>query len=102
MIRDRLDALLTGDTVLLMPTAPDIAPLLQLPPQETVAVRERALALLCVAGLGGLPQLSMPLASRDGCPIGLSLVGGRGQDEWLMSLAQRLSEQFGNPSAVAN
>ena len=90
MIRERLDALLAGDTVLLMPTAPDIAPLLQLPPQETVAVRERALALLCVAGLGGLPQLSLPLASRDGCPIGLSLVAARGRDEWLLALARQL------------
>ncbi len=94
-IRARLDALLAGNTVLLMPTAPDIAPLLRLPPAETVAVRERALALLCVAGLGGLPQLSMPLASRDECPIGLSLVAGRGADERLLSLATRLESGWG-------
>ena len=94
-IRAQLDALLAGNTVLLMPTAPDIAPLLQLPPAETVAVRERALALLCVAGLGGLPQLSMPLASRDGCPIGLSLVAGRGGDERLLSVATLLESGWG-------
>lgn len=94
-IRTHLDALLAGNTVLLMPTAPDIAPLLQLPPAETVAVRERALALLCVAGLGGLPQLSMPLASRDGCPIGLSLVAKRGGDERLLSLATLLESGWG-------
>ncbi|WP_434480204.1 amidase [Gemmatimonas sp.] len=94
-IHAQLDALLAGNTVLLMPTAPDIAPLLQLPPAETVAVRERALALLCVAGLGGLPQLSMPLASRDGCPIGLSLVAGRGGDERLLSVATLLESGWG-------
>jgi amidase len=94
-IRAQLDALLAGNTVLLMPTAPDIAPLLQLPPAETVAVRERALALLCVAGLGGLPQLSMPLALRDGCPIGLSLVAGRGGDERLLALATLLESGWG-------
>lgn len=94
-IRARLDALLAGNTVLLIPSAPDIAPLLQLPPAETVAVRERALALLCVAGLGGLPQLSMPLASRDGCPIGLSLVAGRGGDERLLSLATLVESGWG-------
>lgn len=90
-IRERLDALLEGDTVLLMPSAPDVAPKLALPPQETVAVRERALALLCVAGLGGLPQLSLPLATLGGLPLGLSLVAGRGKDEMLLSLARAIT-----------
>jgi amidase len=101
-IRARLDTLLAGETVLLMPTAPDVAPLLQLPPQETVAVRERALALLCVAGLGGLPQLSMPLSSRDGCPIGLSLVAARGRDEWLLALARQLEASLDASTRGAN
>lgn len=90
-IQARLDALLDGDTVLLMPTAPDVAPRLALPPQETVAVRERMLALLCVAGLGGLPQVTLPLASVDGRPIGLSLLAGRGKDELLLGLARELA-----------
>jgi amidase len=92
-IRERLDALLEGDTVLLMPSAPDVAPKLALPPQETVAVRERALALLCVAGLGGLPQLSLPLATLGGLPLGLSLVARRGKDEMLLSLARAITSQ---------
>lgn len=87
----RLDALLAGNTILIMPTVPDIAPALGLPPQETVAVRERALALLCIAGLGGLPQLTLPLAMHRGCPLGLSLVAGRGNDALLLSAARRLS-----------
>lgn len=90
-IRARLDALLTGNTVLLMPTVPDVAPRLALPPQDTVTVRERALALLCVAGLGGLPQLSLPMAHVNGLPVGLSLVAGRGQDAMLLNLARQLS-----------
>ena len=90
-IMTHLDQLLDGDTVLIMPTVPDIAPLLNLPPHETIAVRERTLALLCIAGLGGLPQLTMPLASLDGCPLGLSLVAGRGKDSLLLSLARRIS-----------
>jgi amidase len=87
-ISAHLASLLSGDTVLLMPSAPDVAPRLGLPPAETVAVRERALALLCVAGLGGLPQLSLPLASLDGLPIGLSLVAARGGDELLLAAAK--------------
>jgi len=89
-IRARLDALLRGDTVLVMPTAPDVAPRLGLPPQETVAVRERMLALLCVAGLGGLPQLSIPAGTVNGAPVGLSLVAARGRDELLLSAARAL------------
>jgi amidase len=91
-IAARLDALLGGDTVLLMPTVPDVAPKLALPPQETVAVRERMLAVLCVAGLGGLPQLSMPMGTVHGAPVGLSLIAGRGRDELLLALAQTLAK----------
>lgn len=83
--------LLAGDTVLLMPSAPDVAPPLALPPEQTVSVRERALSLLCVAGLGGLPQLSMPLATIDDLPIGLSLVAARGRDELLLSVANAVA-----------
>lgn len=89
-IRARVNAMLADGHVLLMPTVPDIAPPLALPPAETVSVRERSLSLLCTAGLGGLPQISLPLAQRDGCPIGLSLIGARGADEHLLALAQQI------------
>jgi amidase len=90
-----LEALLAGDTLLLMPTMPDIAPLRGAPPDETVAFRERALGLLCVAGLGGLPQLSLPMASVRGAPVGLSLLAARGGDELLLSVAQQLASAAG-------
>jgi amidase len=90
-IRHRLDTLLDGDTVLLLPTVPDIAPLRGEPPEIGVPVRERALALLCAAGLGGLPQVSLPVATVRGCPVGLSLLGARGQDERLLALARTVS-----------
>lgn len=86
-----LDALLANNAVLVIPTTPDIAPLCGLPPHDTVAFRERALALLCTAGLGGLPQLSLPLATLNGCPLGLSLIGARGNDELLLDVAQRIA-----------
>lgn len=90
-IRAHIDALLTDNAILVLPTVPDIAPLLGLPPAETVAFRERALALLCTAGLGGLPQLSLPLATLQGCPLGVSLVAARGNDELLLAVAQQIS-----------
>ena len=45
---------------------------------------------LCIAGLGGLPQASLPLAELDGLPLGLSLVGPRGSDLQLLKLARDL------------
>jgi amidase len=90
-IAARLNALVADNAVLLLPTVPDIAPLLQLPPADTVAFRERALALLCIAGLGGLPQVNLPFGTLNGCPIGLSMVAARGNDEMLLDIAARLA-----------
>jgi amidase len=94
-IMARLDALLANNAVLLLPTVPDIAPLLKLPPAETVAFRERALALLCIAGLGGLPQVTLPFGTLNGCPIGVSLIAARGNDEMLLDIAVRLGAALG-------
>jgi amidase len=85
-----LDALLGSDGVLLLPTMPDIAPLKADPESALEDYRNRAIRLLCVAGLAGLPQLSLPLAGRDGAPMGLSLLGPRGSDRALVAMAERL------------
>lgn len=90
-ITTRLDRLLADNAVLLLPTVPDIAPLLNCPPGQTAAFRERAMGMLCISGLGRLPQVSLPLATLHGCPIGLSLVATRGNDEMLLDLARKLA-----------
>jgi amidase len=48
-----------------------------------------------VAGLAGVPQLSLPLAGRDGAPMGLSLLGPPGSDRSLVALAQRVMAAAG-------
>ena len=53
--------------------------------------RARAMALLCTAGLAGLPQITLPLAKLENCPLGLSLVGRRGSDMELLTLAEDLA-----------
>ncbi len=86
-----LDALLGSDGVLLLPTMPDIAPLKAEPESALEDYRNRAIRLLCAAGLARTPHLSLPLAGRDGAPMGLSLLGPRGSDRALVAMAERLA-----------
>ncbi|HEX2135260.1 MAG TPA: amidase [Microvirga sp.] len=87
----RFKALLGGDGVLILPTMPDIAPLLTDGEEALEEYRTKALNLLCLSGLAGVPQVSIPLASRDGAPLGLSLIGPAGSDLSLVRLAARLA-----------
>lgn len=86
----RLNTLLANNAVLLLPSISDVAPLRGASPADTVTFRERALGLLCIAGLGGLPQLSLPFGQLNGLPIGLSMIAARGNDEMLLSIARQL------------
>lgn len=87
-----LDALLGADTVLVLPTAPNPALLKGLPPDQVTEIRGRMLSILCIAGLARLPQISMPLAAAEGCPVGLSLIGPRGSDHRLLAAARAIAE----------
>ncbi len=88
----RMTGLLQDAGVLLLPTAPDIAPLRGLEGPASQSFRDRALSLTCIAGLARLPQVSLPAEARvNGCPVGLSLIGPRGSDRALLALAAQLS-----------
>jgi amidase len=89
--RAQLAALLGRDGVLVMPTMPDIAPLRSAAESSLEDYRNRAIRMLCIAGHAGFPQLSMPMATREGAPLGLSLLGPAGSDRSLIGLATRLS-----------
>jgi amidase len=88
--RTHLAALLGTDGVLVLPTMPDVAPLLSADEAALDAYRANAIRLLCTAGLAGVPQVSMPLARRLGAPLGLSLIGPSGSDCSLVALAQAI------------
>jgi amidase len=90
-IRTWLERLLPPGTALLLPTAPGIAPRLATPPVELDAFRNRALALCCAAGLGGLPQISIPAGVVDGYPVGLSLIAGHRADRALLDFVEALN-----------
>lgn len=92
--RAQLSDLLGADGVLLMPTMPDIAPLASESEAGLEDYRNRAIRLLCSAGLSGFPQLTLPLARRDGAPLGISLLGPAGSDRSLVRLAERIAQAW--------
>ncbi|MEF9962919.1 MAG: amidase [Comamonas sp.] len=89
--RQHLADLLGDDGVLVMPTMPDIAPLRTADEASLEVYRNQAVQMLCLAGLAGFPQISLPLASRDGAPLGISLLGPAGTDRSLIAIAQQLA-----------
>lgn len=79
-----MENLLADDAILCLPSAPGIAPRLNTPPAELESFRQRAFALLSIAGLARLPQISLPLGTLDGCPLGLSILGPRSSDQGML------------------
>ncbi|MDH6233406.1 amidase [Mesorhizobium soli] len=90
--REELGALLGKDGYLVLPTVPGAAPLKSEAPDSLLAYRERALRLLCLSGLSGFPQISLPLGTVDGAPFGLSLLGPASSDRQLIALGRRILE----------
>jgi amidase len=73
---------------LLLPTLPSVAPRLDASPTAVDGARARAQQMLCIAGLAGLPQVSMPWTTVDGAPLGLSIIGARGDDSGVVAVAR--------------
>ena len=89
---DRLETLLGHDGVILMPTTPCTALPRNLTQETLDPIRARILRFTCIAGLCGLPQVSMPIRKSGQRPVGLSLLGQRGSDEKLLSLACKAAQ----------
>jgi len=90
--QDKAAALLGGDAVFILPTAPTIAPKIGLNDSAAAAQRENTIRLSCISPMLGLPEISIPLAVVDGCPIGLSLIAPKNADRMLLRAALDLSE----------
>jgi len=91
----RMAALFEGDAIGCLPTTPSIAPRLDATVAELGEHRIELLSLNAIAGLARLPQVTLPLASVSGCPVGLSLIAGPGQDEMLLTFAQAFCRDAG-------
>ncbi|MCW5662868.1 MAG: amidase [Piscinibacter sp.] len=88
----RWSELLADDRVLIAPTLPEPAPHRDAEVATLRSHRGRAVRLLCVAPMVRAPQLTLPLATASGAPIGLSLIGAPGNDHLLLQTALTLAE----------
>ncbi len=88
--RGRMRHLLPPGTILCLPTTPFPAPPIGLPLPELDVLRSRIGCLCAQGGLAGHPQLSLPGATVDGLPVGLSIIGARGADAALVAVALAL------------
>jgi amidase len=88
--RARMIWLLPPGTIACLPTTPFPAPLKGQPLAALEPVRARILELAAHGGLTGVPHVSVPGASVNGLPVGLSLVGGHGSDAALVAVARAL------------
>ena len=96
-IAEQLDALIAPGTLVVLPTTPTLPPERGVPDGASFAeFRAETLGYTCLAGHGGLPQISVPASKAAGCPIGLSFIGWRGGDEALLDLAVRLEPVLRN------
>jgi amidase len=87
VLQARLRPLLAGGAVMVYPTSPCIAPSATATAAEQDVVRQATLGVTAIAGLCGLPEVTLPAARVHGAPVGLSLVAGLGCDRALLGLA---------------
>jgi len=85
----RIQSFLQPGIVVCFPTTPTIAPLKgSLNSLEVVRdFYDRTMAITAFSGVGRLPEISAPVLSVGGCPVGLSIVAGHYQDEALLDVA---------------
>jgi amidase len=79
-IKNQLSDLLNENGLLVIPTTPGEAPLINLSLEAMEKYRSKTMQLTCIAGLTGFPQVTVPMAKRNGIPIGLSFIANQYQD----------------------
>jgi len=83
---------LTPGTVICFPTTPVIAPLKgSLTNSDAVLdFYDRTMTITAFSGVGRLPEISAPLLTVDGCPVGLSFAARHYQDEFLLEAVRQM------------
>jgi amidase len=98
-LREELTDILGDDGLLITPTAPGAAPFAAATFEDIQDYRERALRLLCLSGLTGLPELTLPMGQVSGAPFGLSLTGPKGSDRALLAVGRDILDAHSKEAA---
>ena len=91
-----LHEFLGPNDLLCIPTTPALAPCKGDPPRRSssgTSYYPRTLSLTSVAGMGRLPQVSLPIANAGGVPVGLSLLARHRQDSFLLEVAKSVDRE---------
>ena len=88
----QINAFFAPDTVVCFPTTPKIAPVRgSLNTLEAVMdFYDPTMTITAFSGVARLPEISAPLLTVDGCPVGLSFVAGHYRDEFLLNAVREL------------
>ncbi|MEW9804408.1 amidase family protein [Mesorhizobium sp. ZMM04-5] len=88
-----INAFFSPGTVVCFPTTPTIAPLKgSLNTLDAVLdFYDRTMTITAFSGVARLPEISAPLLTVEGCPVGLSFVAGHYQDEFLLDAVRRIA-----------
>ena len=92
MLFDRISAFTGPGDLYCYPTTPTVAPHKNFLSNQNRIMEfyNRTMTITSFAGIGRLPEISIPVADIDGIPIGVSLTAGNYQDEFLMRAAKQL------------
>jgi amidase len=86
----RLNRALASGNLLCFPTSPFLPPLKdQASYDRRGEYYRRTLSVTSIAGIGRLPEVTIPIAQVDNVPVGLSFAAARGEDMNLLEFVQK-------------
>ncbi len=88
-IAEMLNLLLSDKGLLVIPTAASVAPEKNAPAESIEGIRAITMQLTCIAGLAGLPQITVPIFKRNGLALGLSFIANRNLDRSLLAFVRQ-------------
>ena len=89
---EAINAFLPAGVMICFPTTPVIAPLkgTLTTLKNVLDFYDRTMTITAFSGVGRLPEISAPLLTVDGCPVGLSFAAGHYQDEFLLASVRQI------------
>lgn len=93
-MKDSVQLLLRQNSVLCLPTTHALPPKKSATWEELALNRKNLIKFSCISPVGGLAELTMPIAISNQVSVGLSLIASRGSDMMLLELACQLAEEL--------